>query len=623
VRHSTRRSVQAWLFLAPHLVLFFTFVGLPMFLAIVVAFKDFQSLGGITGSPWVGFRNFTDLFTHPTVRQNVILAFKNTLLFSVIFVPVNLFASLIVASLIHPLSDRAQAFYRAAFFLPTVTSAVIMAMIWRWLYDTNFGLINQGLRAVGLSSVGWLSDPKWAMWSVIIAAVGVGPGGNILIYLAAMSRVPKETLEAAEVDGATGIQRWWFVTVPQLRTTTLYLLVLNTIGSFQVFDLVFILTGAGPAHQSTVIVYEIFDLAFRNGAFGPACALSLILMAIIVAVALIQFRVMPSEEAAEPGEPGILSSVFDRLVFRPIGTGALVMGRALTPLRVGLGRAMEALPTPRGTWPIHAVLLPLAILLLIPMAWMFLSAFTPNVYLTAQPPQISLSHFSTDNYRRLFDLTPVLPRWVWNTVSLSLGVTVGQVFLSCLAGFVFAKMRFPGRGPLFSLLLASIMLPGQALVIPLFMVIGIGFRDVLGIDIIDTHWAILLPGLISPVGIFLMRQFIQTLPRDLDEAARIDGCSELGIFARVVLPLCKPIMAAWGILTFTATWKNFFWPFVVLGSERLFTLEVGLQSLQQQNVTDFGLVMAGATMSAVPMILVFFLFQKQIVKGLTLGAIKG
>lgn len=619
MKHATRHSLQAYLFLTPHLLLFFTFVGLPMALAIVVAFKDFQSLGGIFGSPWVGLRNFADLFTHPTIRVNVRRAFENTVLFTVIFVPVNLAASLALASLIFPLGPRAQAFYRAAFFLPTVTSAVIFAMIWRWLFDTNCGLLNQVLGCLGIGPVPWLTSPEWAMWSVIIAAVGAGPGGNILIYLAAMSRVPRETLEAAEVDGATGPQRWWHVTVPQLRSTTLYLLILNTIGSFQVFELVFILTGAGPAHASTVIVYEIFDLAFGNGAFGPACALSLLLMAVIVVIAWVQFRVMPQEEGAETRRPRPALRAVGAALLLPLTGAALVIGLLLRPM----AKLWRRLPLPRGHWPIHLLLLPLACLLLVPMAWMFLSAFTPNAHLTAQPPQISLAHLSVENYARLLESAPHLFRWLWNTTYLALTATALQVFLSCLAGFVFAKMRFPGRGPLFALLLASLMLPGQALVIPLFMVIGIGFRDALGLDLVDTHWAVLLPGLVSPVGIFLMRQFIRGLPRDLDEAARIDGCSELGIFARVVLPLCKPILAAWGILTFTGAWKSFFWPFVVLGSEKLFTLEVGLQSLQQQNITDFGLVMAGATVSAVPMILVFFLFQRQIVKGLTLGALKG
>lgn len=275
------------------------------------------------------------------------------------------------------------------------------------------------------------------------------------------------------------------------------------------------------------------------------------------------------------------------------------------------------------TLAVHLVLLPLALLLLVPMAWMFLSAFTPNPLLQDTPPHISWSNLALDNYQRLLERAPYIARWVWNTVYISITITAIQLLLACLGGYVFARMRFRGRGALFALLIASMMLPYQALVIPLYIVIGPWARRLLGVDLIDSHWAVILPGLVSPLGIFLMRQYISTLPGDLSDAARIDGCSEFAIWWRVILPLCKPVLAAWGILIFTWQWKNFFWPFIVLGTEKLFTLEVGLATLQQQNVTDHGLVMAGATISAVPMILVFLLFQRQIVRGLTFGTLKG
>jgi multiple sugar transport system permease protein len=303
----------------------------------------------------------------------------------------------------------------------------------------------------------------------------------------------------------------------------------------------------------------------------------------------------------------------------------------------------------------HLLLLPLAFLFLFPMIWMFTSALTPtHPYLQSNPPQISVQHLTLENYHRLMQNTvpdlfvPVnqnlrplrddltvssvtkalfqtggIPRWFWNSLYLSLTITIAQVLLSCLTGYVFARLAFPGRGIIFALLIGAILLPGQALVIPLFIVISSGIKNTINVDLMNTHWALILPALCSPVGIFLMRQFIQGIPKDLDEAARIDGCGEFGLWWRVILPLSKPILGAWGILTFTAVWRSFFWPFVVLGSNELYTLEVGLQTLQQQQGQDFGLVMAGASVSAIPMIIIFFIFQKQIVRGLTFGAVKG
>jgi ABC-type glycerol-3-phosphate transport system permease component len=392
-------------------------------------------------------------------------------------------------------------------------------------------------------------------------------------------------------------------------------------------------------------VYEIYSLAFIQGRYGTAGALSLILLAIVTVFTALQFFVF-GRDSTRTGRPGPVDRFFTGLS-DAIGSALNVVGsvperglKALKGVEERLTRwsgAPARAPRPRRRvlpvnspvrtvlreLPVHALLLPLALLFLFPMIWMFLSALTPRIYLQSSPPQVSLANLSLENYGHLRDYAPLLGRWIWNSGYLSLLVMAAQVLLSCLTGYVFARLVFPGRRLIFSLLIASIILPGQALVIPLFIVISSGIRNVLGLDLLNTHWALILPALCSPVGIFLMRQYIEGMPKELDEAARIDGCGEFATWWRIILPLCRPVLGAWGILTFTGVWKSFFWPFVVLGSEQLFTLEVGLQTLQQQNVADFGLVMAGATASAIPMIVVFFVFQKQIVAGLTFGAVKG
>ncbi len=639
-RQARKQAVSAYAMLAPTLVLFSVFIGLPMFLAVVVAFKRIDMAEGLLASPWVGLQNFRDLFGSALIAERVKRSFYNTLLFTVCFVPLNMLASLVIATLIHSTGRRAQALYRAAFYLPAVASAIVFAMIWKWLYDPNFGLLNHFLGYLGLGPINWTGDPDWAIWSVILAALAAGPGANILIYLAALGSVPEDLIEAAKVDGANPLVRWWNVTVPAIKHVTLYLIVLNTIGSFQVFELVFILTEGGPAGASTVLVYEIYTLAFAEGRYGTAGALSLILLGIVVVFTWSQFALF-GRDSQETYAPGPVERVLSRVndgIGAVLGVVGDVLEKAFRSLRASLfpprkrsvaemRRFHARQPViPPALWraiPSHLLLLPLAVLFLFPMAWMFLSAFTPRIYLQTSPPEVALAHLSTENYLRLFGTAPNILRWFWNSLYLSLVITGVQLLLSCLAGYVFARLTFPGRGLIFALFIGSIILPFQALIIPLFIVISSGFRNALGIDILDTHWAVLLPALCAPVGIFLMRQYIAGIPRDLDEAARIDGCGDFATWYRVILPLCKPVLGAWGILTFTAAWKNFFWPFVVLGSDSLFTLEVGLQSLQQQYGQDYGMVMAGATASAVPMIIVFFIFQKQIVRGLTFGAVKG
>jgi multiple sugar transport system permease protein len=670
VKERTQRQFQAWIFLAPALFFFFIFFAIPMFLALLLAFKNYIPSRGFLGSPWVGFHNFRDIFCNILMRDRVIRAFKNTLLFTVIFVPVNILASLILATLIHSVSEKAKNFYRAAFFLPTVSSAIIFGMIWRWLYDYNFGLLNWVLGIFGIDSINWVGDPRWSMWAVIIAAIGAGPGGNILIYLAGLSRIPKDCIEAAWVDGANPVQRWWYVTLPLLRPITLYLVVLNTIGSFQVFELVFMLTSGGPAGSSSVLVYEIYNLAFVNGFYGQAGALSLILLFLVTGFAILQFRMFRSD-VEESRPPTFFEKVMDffNSCIEKIASGVCIIIQA--PYRLAKKHILKPEKREKNVFSVktaaffgkkaaHLVLIPLSILFLIPMIWMFLSAFTPGVYLQSTPPDVRPQNFAMDNYKKLLEITmssrkesarkqPVntqiskntveqnaiadgivdfikrskLLRWMGNTIYLALLITFLQSILANLAAYPLAKINFKGRGFIFALLISSIMVPSQALLIPLFIVIINGIPAFTGINIINSHWALILPAMCSPVAIFLMRQYIRTLPASLEEAARIDGCSEFGIWWRIILPLSKPILAAWGILSFTGIWKSFFWPFVVIGHEPYFPLEVGLQTIQQQHTVEYGLVMAGATISAVPMILIFLIFQKHIVKGLTAGAVKG
>lgn len=669
MRERNQRQMFAWLFLSPTLVLFIVFLVIPMALALLLAFKNYVPSKGFLGSPWVGMGNFQDIFGNVLMRERVFRAFRNTLFFTVIYVPVNIFASLILASLIFSVSERAKNFYRAAFFLPTVTSAIIFAMIWRWLYDYNFGLLNWVVGWFGRDKINWLGDPRWSMWAVIIAAIGGGPGGNILIYLAGLSRVPSDCLEAARVDGANAVQRWWHVTLPLVRPITLYLVVLNTIGSFQVFELVFMLTSGGPAGSSTVLVYEIYNLAFVNGFYGQAGALSLILLIIVTMFAIMQFKVFRTdvEESRAPTifEKGLdFFSVCIELIAGRVYNGIKSIPGLIKNLyrdknkqkrdEYGKGGLSSKLCLFLARNAAHILLIPLSILFLVPMIWMFLSALTPGVFLQNTPPDVRPGNFALDNYKRLVEITmfpqqtdimatpkPVastkpiadglldfirrskLVRWMGNTLYLALLITCLQTLLANLAAYPLAKIRFTGNKFIFSLFIVSIMVPYQALLIPLFIVITNGIPGVTGLQLINSHWALILPGMCSPIAIFLMRQYIQTLPNSLEEAARIDGCSEPGIWWRIILPLSKPVLAAWGILSFTGIWKSFFWPFVVIGHEPYFPLEVGLQTIQQQHTVEYGLVMAGATISAVPMILIFLIFQKQIVKGLTIGAVKG
>lgn len=251
-----------------------------------------------------------------------------------------------------------------------------------------------------------------------------------------------------------------------------------------------------------------------------------------------------------------------------------------------------------------------------PMYWLFVTAVTPTQESIKVPPDLIPIHASLSNFERLFAQAKDYWRWAGNSLMVALSVTLFHVVFDTMAGYSFAKKRFPGRNILFWMVLATLMVPDHVTLVPLYLV-------TLNLKLIDSIWAVILPGTASVFGIFLMRQYIQTLPSELEDAARIDGCSEFGVFWRVIRPLTTPAIGALAIFTFVRNWNNFFWPLIVLHKSQNFTLPVGVASLQGEFSTDYGIIFAGAALAALPMIVFFLLFQRYFLEGVRMGALKG
>jgi multiple sugar transport system permease protein len=263
----------------------------------------------------------------------------------------------------------------------------------------------------------------------------------------------------------------------------------------------------------------------------------------------------------------------------------------------------------------YLVLIFWAVLSLLPLTWLFITAFTPQDFIVRMPPKINLSLMSLENFINLFERGQVF-RWFFNSFYIACFVTCFNLFFSSLAGYTLAKKIFPGRRAIFWMIICTMMIPGQVTLVPVFIMMT-------KFGLLDTHAALILPQIVSVFSIFLMKQYIQTLPSELEDAARIDGCSEFSVFWRIILPLCRPVLAVLGIFVFVANWNNFLWPLIMLNSPAKFTIQVGLATLQEQFTTDYGILMAGAAFAAVPMIIVFLSFQKHFIKGLTIGGVKG
>lgn len=267
-----------------------------------------------------------------------------------------------------------------------------------------------------------------------------------------------------------------------------------------------------------------------------------------------------------------------------------------------------------GRWAGNAVLVTWAAVSLFPLYWMILAAVSPPADTAMFPPRWLPSHLSADNFRWLFGHVAVA-RWFTNSLFVAVTVTAGSLLVNSMAGYAFAKLRFPGRESLFWLLLSMMMVPEIVTLIPLYVV-----ADDLWLS--DTYVILIVPFLASVWGIFLMKQFIQTLPSALLDSARVDGASELRIYWSIVLPLARPVLGALAIFTFVGQWNSLLWWLLFTSSAQMRNVQVGLAGIRFQYATEYGPLMAGALLAALPILVVFFAFQRYFVRGLTIGALK-
>ncbi len=265
---------------------------------------------------------------------------------------------------------------------------------------------------------------------------------------------------------------------------------------------------------------------------------------------------------------------------------------------------------------VWVVLIVVAIVALWPMYWLYITAFTPTENTVKTPPDLIPIHASLTNFARLFTQAKDYWRWALNSLLISLSVTAFHLLFDTMAGYAFAKKRFPGRNFFFWLILSTLMIPSHVTLVPLYVVAR-------QLHLINNILAVILPGTADVFGIFLMRQYIQTLPSELEEAARMDGCTEPGVFWRIIVPLSKPALGALAIFSFVRYWNDFLWPLIVLQKSQHYTLPVGVASLQGEFRTDFGLIFAGAALAALPMIAFFLIFQRYFIEGVRMGAVKG
>ena len=282
----------SYLFILPSMTTFVVFVLIPVGWALVISFQKFSL---VRGGTWITpfYANYVVAFTQ--TGGLFVTAITNTMLYSLFTVTANIFIGLILASLIQPLSHRLRTFFRAAYYLPAVTSALIIGMTWSFIFNGAWGFANYLLRLVNLPPVRWLSDPDIALTSVTLSAILTVPATAVVLYSAAMGSIPTEYYEAADLDGANPTQKWWNITVPLIKSTTLYLVVLYTIASFEVFERIYVMVPSGVGNSTQTIVTQIYNNGFKDLDFGVASAQAFVLFLMIAVLAVFQFRILRSD----------------------------------------------------------------------------------------------------------------------------------------------------------------------------------------------------------------------------------------------------------------------------------------------------------------------------------------
>lgn len=263
----------------------------------------------------------------------------------------------------------------------------------------------------------------------------------------------------------------------------------------------------------------------------------------------------------------------------------------------------------------HAVLLVGAITMILPFLWSVSTSLKDISEVFVFPPTLFGESIQWENYLRISDRFPFIT-YLLNSVKVTVIAVAAQLITSSMAGFVFARLKFKYRELLFGLYLATMMIPAQVTLIPNFIIMR-------SYNLVDTHWALILPALVSAFGTFLLRQFFLTIPASLEDAAKIDGCTPFGVYWRIFIPLSKPAMATLGVFVFMGMWNDFLSPLVYINSQEMMTLPLGLASMQGMYSTDWPVLMAGTVITIIPLIVVFLLAQDFFIKGITLSGLKG
>tara|TARA_B110000438_G_scaffold99300_1_gene98245 strand:+ start:343 stop:2169 length:1827 start_codon:yes stop_codon:yes gene_type:complete len=595
-------KIAPYLFISPFYIIFTIFFLLPTIASFVLAFYKWK---GVKSPKPRGWGNYEYLFFKD---QNFWEIFQNTIFYSAGSVFITIPLALLLALALNNQSLKLKPFWRLVFFSPIVTSVVAAALTFKMILNSEFGLLNYFIGFIGIEPINWVESSATSKWSVMMLVVWRWTGLTCIYFLAGLQFIDRTLYEAAKIDGATAWHQFWYVTLPQLAPVTLFVCIIVSIGSFQIFEDVFVMYSGNdvPTHAKSMVVY-IMERGFQQLKLGFGSSIGVFMFVCILAISLFQFRSFASnldQDAKKSFIERILSPIIDFIA-------------NIFPIESSKSNKKSFSPI-IGKFTLNIAITIIGIVTLIPYGFMVTSSLKSTAEIMAWPPVIWSKNPNWDNVTNLFTEYPA-NLWIFNSFIVAIIVTLLTVFLCTLAGYAFAKYNFKVKNKLFIFMVATAMIPFPIIMIPLYVLVGrMGMND--------TLLGLIIPFVAPAIGIFMMRQFITSVPDELIQAARADGAGEFRIFWQIVVPLVWPGIATLSIITYVHSWNSFLWPLIILRDDMNYTIPLGMTEVFALSVgqePQYGQAMAFATLTTIPIIFIFSFVQKYYIAGLSAGAVKG
>lgn len=617
----------AWLFFAPTFILLFLLDGWPFVQGVYVSFT--RTIGSTLHiGPWVGLSNYIALFHDPDFLGALWL----TVQFSFWAEVFKLSLGIIAALLIHN-TKRYRSVLSALILLPWIVPGVVQSLTWLALYDPVFGGLNTILGFFHLIPPGFaaLGNPATALWAVIVVNVWAGIPFFTITQLAGLKSIDPELYDAAAVDGANAWHRFRHITMPGIRYTIIVAEMLSWIWTMNNFQTIYLMTAGGPMDATRVVGILVYERAFNQLDFGSGVAMALVLLPVFGLMIWFLGSYLRADTKVDAAERAAGRLNFLSRILWPFRTA---LNLTLDAAELGFGALGEVLKRATGQSGRRSVagarasrgilrafsLVILVLLLafeLLPFYWVIVTSFKSDTQIQSAQSLFWPQPWTLDQVTTLLNQTSFL-LWYLNTVQVAVVAAFIGVLASAAGAYALARLRWRGSNLFSTLLLLTYMMPGIAMLIPIYQIMVF-------LHLINTLQAleVAYPSFLIPFACWLLMSYYRSIPEELEEAAVIDGANRVQTFFHLILPLAKPALFAVTLFAITNAWNEFFLAYILLQSSHQLTLAVGIAEMVFGDSYPQGQMMAASLLMAIPVLIVYSFAQKYMVEGLTAGSVKG